>query len=85
MNKKRLLYMLIGPALFLLSIALLPTSLFESLASRAAIGTVAWMAFWWVTGPVDYAVTGFLPIAINAVVQMADMNLPKRQALNRTL
>ena len=75
MNKKRLIYLLIGPALLFLSIALLPTSLFETVASRAAIGTVAWMAFWWVTGPVDYAVTGFLPIAVNAVIQMADMNV----------
>ena len=31
------------------------------------------MAYWWVTGPVDYAVTAFLPIAINAVVPMAEM------------
>lgn len=75
MQKSRLTYLLIGPALFLICCFILPTSLFETLASRAAIGTVAWMAFWWVTGPVDYAVTGFLPIAVNAVVQMADMNI----------
>lgn len=74
MNNKRLVYLLLGPALFILCTMLLPQSLFETVASRAAIGTVAWMAFWWVTGPVDYAVTGFLPIAVNAVVQMAEMN-----------
>ena len=51
----------------------LPESLFAGLAGRAAVGTVAWMAFWWVTAPVDYAVTAFLPIAVNAVIQMADM------------
>ena len=73
MNKKRLIYLLIGPALFFLCTFLLPQSTFETLAARCAIGTVAWMAFWWVTGPVDYAVTGFLPIAVNAVVQMAEM------------
>lgn len=33
------------------------------------------MAFWWVTGPVDYAVTAFLPIAVNALVTMCDMSL----------
>lgn len=75
MNKKRTTYLILGPVLFILACVALPTSLFDSLASRAAIGTVAWMAFWWVTGPVDYAVTGFLPIAVNAVVQMADMNV----------
>jgi sodium-dependent dicarboxylate transporter 2/3/5 len=31
------------------------------------------MAFWWITGPVDYAVTAFLPIAVNAILQMVDM------------
>ena len=52
---------------------LLPQTIFASLAARAAIGTVVWMAYWWVTGPVDYAVTAFLPIAINAVLPMTEM------------
>lgn len=72
-NRKRLLNLIIGPVLFLLSIILLPQTIFASLAARAAIGTVVWMAYWWVTGPVDYAVTAFLPIAINAVTPMTDM------------
>lgn len=72
-NRKRLLNLIIGPVLFLLSIFLLPQTIFASLAARAAIGTVVWMAYWWVTGPVDYAVTAFLPIAINAVTPMTDM------------
>lgn len=72
-NRKRLLNLIIGPVLFLLSIFLLPQAIFASLAARAAIGTVVWMAYWWVTGPVDYAVTAFLPIAINAVLPMTEM------------
>ena len=32
-----------------------------------------WMAFWWVSAPIDYAVTAFLPIAVNAFLQMVDM------------
>lgn len=72
-NRKRLLNLIIGPVLFLLSIFLLPQTIFAPLAARAAIGTVVWMAYWWVTGPVDYAVTAFLPIAINAVTPMTDM------------
>jgi sodium-dependent dicarboxylate transporter 2/3/5 len=31
------------------------------------------MTFWWITAPVDYAVTGLLPLAINAIFQVADM------------
>lgn len=68
------IYLLIGPILFLLCCFAIPESAFPELAQRAAIGTVAWMAFWWVTGPVDYAVTAFLPIAINSIVAMCDMS-----------
>lgn len=73
-NKKRNIYLVMGPVLFLACAFLIPSSLFETFASRAAIGTVAWMAFWWITAPVDYAVTGFLPIAVNAIFQMTDMS-----------
>lgn len=73
MSKKRIINLLIGPVLLLLFIFLLPDSVFTTTASKAAIGSVAWMAYWWVTGPVDYAVTAFLPIALNALLQIADM------------
>lgn len=74
MNKSnRRILLVIGPLLMILCTALLPAAIFETLESRAAIGTVVWMAFWWITGPVDYAVTAFLPIAVNAVLQMVDM------------
>lgn len=73
MNKSnRRILLVIGPLLMILCTVLLPAAIFETLESRAAIGTVVWMAFWWITGPVDYAVTAFLPIAVNAVLQMVD-------------
>lgn len=74
MKEKRNIYLLAGPVLFALCCFVLPENVFASFESRAAVGTVAWMAFWWVTGPVDYAVTAFLPIAINAVFGMTDMS-----------
>lgn len=74
MNKKRIINLIIGPLLFVLFSVLLPASVFETFAARSAIGTVAWMAYWWVTGPIDYAVTAFLPIALNALFQMTDMS-----------
>ncbi len=73
MNKKRIINLIVGPVLFIFCTFLLPEAVFAEVASRAAIGTVAWMAYWWITAPVDFAVTAFLPIAVNAVVQMADM------------
>ena len=59
--------------MFLACLFLLPHALFQTMEARAAVGTVAWMAFWWVTSPVDYAVTAFLPIALNAIFPMTDM------------
>lgn len=74
MNKAKKINLLIGPALLLICILLLPDGVFTTEQSKAAVGTVAWMAWWWVTGPVDYAVTAFLPIAINAFLQITDMS-----------
>ena len=73
-DQKRLLYVVLGPIIYLLCIFLIPHSLFTSVESRSSIGVVAWMAFWWVTAPIDYAVTAFIPIAVNAIVQMCDMS-----------
>lgn len=74
-STKRLILILTGPLLFILCYFCLPASVFAEASARAAIGTVAWMAFWWITGPVDFAVTGFLPIALNAIFQMTDMSV----------
>lgn len=74
MNRKRFINLIMGPLIFGVLCAVLPTSVFASFGSRAAIGTVAWMAYWWVSGPIDYAVTAFLPIALNALCQMTDMS-----------
>ena len=73
-NTKRLLIALVGPVLFFLCYFLIPESVFGSAKANAAVGSVAWMAFWWITGAVDFAVTGFLPIATNAVFQITDMS-----------
>lgn len=70
----RWIHILIGVALFALSILLLPVSIFPEVKQRAAVGTVLWMAYWWITAPVDLAVTAFLPIALNAVLPMAEMS-----------
>ena len=73
-SKKNLIFLILGPALFLICYFLLPDTFMGTQEARGALGTVAWMALWWVTGPVDYAVTAFLPIAINAVFNLVDMS-----------
>lgn len=71
---KNLVLTLIGPLLFAVCYFFLPKTVFADASARVAVGTVAWMAFWWITGPVGFAVTAFLPIAINALFQVADMS-----------
>lgn len=66
--------LLSGPVLFFMSYELLPRALFTTDVSRMAIGIAAWMAIWWITGPVDYAVTALLPIVLNAILQITDMS-----------
>ncbi len=73
-NKRNLIFILLGPVLFLLCYLLIPDSIFSSPEAKGAVGTVVWMALWWVTGPVDYAVTAFLPIAVNALFSLTDMS-----------
>ena len=84
-DHKKFINLFIGPILFLVCWLLIPTSVFGTREACAAIGTVAWMAYWWITGPVDYAVTGFLPIAINALVQITDMSTVIANYANETI
>ena len=62
-----------GVLLFFLCICFLPHTIFTTFAARAAVGTVLWMAYWWITEAVDYAITAFLPIVVNALFSMTDM------------
>ena len=70
---KNKISLLIGPLIFCICYFFLPQSVFSQMSARAAVGTVAWMAFWWIMSPVDYAVTAFLPIAVNALIQIIPM------------
>ena len=72
MQSKKRLALLLGPILFF-AITFIPLGGIEQDA-RVAIGTVAWMAVWWVSMPINPAITAFLPVAINAVFSVTDMN-----------
>jgi sodium-dependent dicarboxylate transporter 2/3/5 len=63
------LNMIMGPALFG-AVVLLGGSVMEY-PVRSAIGLLLWMSWWWVTRPVDLAVTGFLPLAVVAIFNFA--------------
>lgn len=72
MQSEKRLALLLGPILFF-AITFIPLGGIERDA-RVAIGTVAWMAVWWVSMPINPAITAFLPVAINAVFSVTDMN-----------
>lgn len=74
-KRTRIVCLILGPGLFFACLFLLPENIFTTMEARGAIGTISWMAFWWITGPVDFAITGFLPIVVNALFQITDMSL----------
>ena len=73
MNKKKLGQLILGPVIFIVCCLFLPHSIFTTLASRAAIGTVLWVSLWWILRPVDLAVAALLPIAVNVFIEIAPM------------
>jgi len=73
-KSKKIVISLLGPALFFVCYFFLPESVFVTRQANAAVGTIVWMALWWITGVVDFAVTAFLPIAINSLFQITDMS-----------
>ena len=73
-RNKRITLIILGFAVFLGVYQILPANIFVQRESRYAVATIAWMSFWWITGPVDFAVTAFLPIVLNSVLQITDMS-----------
>lgn len=71
MDKKRLIYIIIGPVLFALSSFTLGGALTQP--GAMAFGTLLWMVFWWVTRPVHMTVTALLPGIVNAIFAMVPM------------
>lgn len=71
---RRLVYILSGPLSFFCCYFLIPQNVFGGATANGAVGTVCWMSLWWLLGPVDLAVTAFIPIVLNAFIQMMDMS-----------
>ncbi|MDO4203323.1 MAG: SLC13 family permease [Selenomonadaceae bacterium] len=63
--------LLCGPTIFIV-LALGLQSFFPMNAS-VALATTAWMGVWWVFRPVSITITAFLPIAVNAIFNIAPM------------
>jgi len=73
-KSNRICNIIIGPALMLLMYFVLPDAFFTNVQSKLAVGMICWMAYWWISAPVDYAITGLIPIAANAILRLTDMS-----------
>jgi sodium-dependent dicarboxylate transporter 2/3/5 len=65
----RTVHTLGGPAVFLLMVVLPIESMTYEI--RCSLGLLAWMAWWWITEPVNLAVTGFLPLVTVSLFDFA--------------
>jgi len=65
--------LILGPVFFVIVLLVLPQPTF-TFEGKAAIGTIAWMACWWVMLPVGPAVTAFIPIVVNAIFRLTPMD-----------
>jgi sodium-dependent dicarboxylate transporter 2/3/5 len=70
-GKRELLHLIVGPALFA-AVVLLGSGAM-AYPVRCGLGLLLWMSWWWVTLPVDLAVTGFLPLAVAAIFNFVPM------------
>lgn len=70
-RKSKIVFLALGPALFVLSLILITGVEFKV---RVALGTVLWMAVWWVTMPVAPGVTAFIPVVVNAIFSVTEMS-----------
>ncbi len=73
MKSNSAIKILTGPVLFLLSILFLPSATF-SWGVKGAIGLFLWMSAWWISTPVDVAITALLPVMVNAVFGFVPMS-----------
>ncbi len=70
-KNKRLINIIVGLALGALTFALLPAIF--TIQARVAQGAVVLMLYWWITRPVDLAVTALIPLVANALFEMIPM------------
>jgi sodium-dependent dicarboxylate transporter 2/3/5 len=69
---RRMIYLLMGPLIMILSILAFSNAL--TVPGAQAVGTAFWMIFWWITCPVHITITAIIPVIANALLNMAEMS-----------
>ena len=71
-ERASIVHLVVGPAIFL---AVLVVPFGMAYEARAAVGLLAWMAWWWVASPVHLAVTALLPLATAALFDFVSLDV----------
>lgn len=82
-NSKRILYIILGPVILILSSIGLASILTP--AGAKAMGILLWMVFWWITRPVHMAVTSLIPIIANGLLNIIPMDLITSQYFSSSI
>ncbi len=69
--RKRYLHILLGPIILFITTLLLSDIL--TVPGAQAAGILFWMIYWWMTRPVHIAITGMLPVIMNAILNIVPM------------
>ncbi len=70
---KKIFHVVMGP--IILVITTMGLSNLLGTPGAQATGTLLWMIYWWVTCPVHITVTGLVPIAVNAILNIVPMSM----------
>ncbi|MHC1749632.1 MAG: SLC13 family permease [Cellulosilyticaceae bacterium] len=70
--QRRLIYILTGPIVLLVSTFFLADLL--TIPGAQAVGVLLWMIFWWITRPVDITITALIPVIANALLNIVPMS-----------
>lgn len=68
---KRMMQILAGPIIMILATVLLQGAL--TLKGAQAVGVLMWTIYWWGARPVHIAVTGLVPVLVNALLSIVPM------------
>ncbi len=80
---KRFTYIFLGPVILLAFVLLLSDAL--TLKGAQAFGLTAWLIFWWITRPVHITITAFMPVIMNALLDIVPMGTITAQYVSESI
>ena len=82
-TRRRTIHIIMGFVLFAFFSVILADALTPSGAK--AIGTMVWMMYWWITRPFHIAITGLVPVLVNAFFSISSMDILASQYISDSI